>query len=222
MALTGTLEDLSFAEIVQVVNQGHKTGELLVQRGREEARVRFSQGEIAQASLTAPAPAKPINGAEAIYRLLSWGEGEFEFHRSQGRIPRLLRQTTDELILEGMKRLDEWEKVQEEITDWNVVLRVRASKVGEAYEELSEEARAVLRLVDARRDVAAIIRESGLHPPQALLCITELIAQEMVEKWEPSLLPSQDSPSSRQGNGKAEAALAGAKRNPSGAEIKSR
>ncbi|NIM04148.1 MAG: DUF4388 domain-containing protein [Armatimonadetes bacterium] len=199
MALTGTLDDLSFAEIVQVIKDGHKTGELTVQRGREEAKVKFSQGEIAQASLKVPLPAKPITGAEAIYRLLGWGEGEFQFTRSHGVVKRLLQETTDELILEGMKRLDEWEKVQKEITDRNVVLRLCASKVGEEYDKLSQEERAILQLVDARRDVAAVIRESGLDPTQALLIITELMGRELVEKWEvspsappfPSELPSK-------------------------------
>lgn len=183
MALSGTLDDLSFAEIVQVINQGRKTGELTIQRGREQAQVGFSQGEVAQATLSASAPAKPITGAEVIYRLLGWREGEFVFEHRPGFMLRHLQESTDELILEGMKRLDEWEKVQEEITDWNVVLRLRAGKVGDLYDDLSHDAKAVLRLVDARRDVADIIRESGLDPAQALLHITELIALELVETW---------------------------------------
>ena len=40
------------------------------------------------------------------------------------------------------------------------------------------------RLVDARRDVAVIIRESGFESNRAMRAITELIAQEMVEKWD--------------------------------------
>jgi hypothetical protein len=186
MALTGTLDDLCFAEIVQVINQGGKTGELIIRRGREEAKVKFSEGEIAQASLRPPAPARKIEGAEAIYRLLGWSEGEFEFNRIQGRLGRFIEQSTDELILEGMKRLDEWEKVQEEITDSNVVLRLRASAVGDKYDELTEQERTILRLVDARRDVTSIIRESGIEPTRALFIISELIGKEMVEEWEPS------------------------------------
>lgn len=184
MALRGTLDDFNFAEIVQMLNQGRKTGELTVLRARDTARVCFSQGEIAQAKIVQPAPARPLYGAEAIYRLLGYGEGDFEFNCTENGFVREISETTDELILEGMKRLDEWEKIQEEIADWNVVLRLRASRVGDRYDDLSDEARTILRLVDARRNVASIIKESGLDAAKALLTITELIALDMVEKWE--------------------------------------
>jgi hypothetical protein len=184
MALAGTLEDLNFAEIVQAINQSRKTGELVVRRPQEEAHIFFAQGEIAQAEMKCPPPVAPIIGAEVIYRLMGWKDGSFTFERSIYPRTRLLTETTDELILEGMKRLDEWEKVNEEITDMNVVLRIKAGGVSARYDEVSDDARAVLRLVDARRDVAAIIRESGFDPNRALLAVTELITEGMVEKWE--------------------------------------
>jgi hypothetical protein len=190
MALAGTLEDLNFAEIVQAINQGRKTGELVVYRPSEQAKVFFASGEVMQATLTAPAPAEPIIGAEVIYRLLGWQDGEFCFERTLRSRTRLITETTDELILEGMKRLDEWERVTEEITDQNVVLRVKAGNVSDHYDELSNDARVVLRLVDARRDVSVIIRESGFDPTRALLAISELIAQEAVEKWDPAAQPT--------------------------------
>jgi hypothetical protein len=185
MALSGTLEDLNFAEIVQVVNQGRKTGELMVKRRQEEARVLFFQGEVAKAGLWGHQHHTEIEGAEVVYRLLGWREGEFEFHRSNGWMRRTIQESTDELILEGMKRLDEWEKVEEEMANMNVVLRLKAGKVGEIFEELPEEAQTIVRLIDARRNMADIIRESGIDPAQALLVITELIGQDLVEKWEP-------------------------------------
>src|SRR5512140_1398009 len=107
MALAGTLEDLSFAEIVQAINQGRKTGELVVHRPSENAKIFFASGEIVQATLLARAPAEPIIGAEVVYRLLGWQEGDFCFERSLRPRARLITETTDELILEGMKRLDE-------------------------------------------------------------------------------------------------------------------
>jgi len=182
MALSGTLEDLNFAEIVQVINQGRKTGELIVRRRQEEARILFFQGEIAQAALEGHHA--EIEGAEVVYRLLGWREGEFEFHRSTGWIRRSIQESTDELILEGMKRLDEWEKVEEEMAHMNVVLRLKAGKVGDIFDELPEESQTIVRLIDARRNTADIIRESGIEPAHALLVITELIGQDLVERWE--------------------------------------
>ena len=41
----------------------------------------------------------------------------------------------------------------------------------------------MLRLVDARRDVATVIRESGLEPVAALKAVTELLGERIVEEW---------------------------------------
>jgi hypothetical protein len=202
MALSGTLEDLSFAEIVQVINQGRKTGELIIRRRQEDARVLFFQGEVAQGTLGGSHHCTEINGAEVIYRLLGWREGEFEFHRSTGWVRRTIQESTDELILEGMKRLDEWEKVEEEMANMNVVLRLRAGKVGDSFDSLPEETRSIIRLIDARRTVADIIRESGLEPAHALLAITELAGLDLVEKWEsplPVSTPLPATPSAGEG-----------------------
>jgi hypothetical protein len=106
---------------------------------------------------------------------------------------RAIQESTDELILEGMKRLDEWEKVEEEMANMNVVLRLKAGKVGEIFEKLPEEAQTIVRLIDARRNMADIIRESGIDPAHALLVITELIGQDLVEKWEPEPVVSRPS-----------------------------
>jgi hypothetical protein len=43
----------------------------------------------------------------------------------------------------------------------------------------------VLRLVDARRNVATIVRESGLDTVEAISGVTELLAEGVVEEWDP-------------------------------------
>jgi len=186
VALSGTLDDLSFAEIVQVINQGRKSGELRIGRTQEQAQISFYGGEITQALLKLQAPMVPIEGAEVIYRLLGWKEGDFYFQRDNRKRARMIQETTDELILEGMKRLDEWENVTSEINDASVILRVKAGNLAERYEDLSDDARTVLRLVDAKRDISGIIRESGFDPSRAWQAITDLMTHEVVEKWQHS------------------------------------
>jgi hypothetical protein len=186
MAFTGSFEDFSFAEVLQMLNLGRKSGRLTVRRLGQEASVDFLKGEVARARFG------QVAGREVVYRLLGWQEGEFEFLRGEEEVAREIEESTESLILEGMKRIDEWQQVEEEMTDLNVVLRLNASVAGERFQELSEEAKVVLRLVDARRDVAGIIRESGLDPTQALLAVTELIASQVVERWSPLPVSAND------------------------------
>jgi hypothetical protein len=178
MALTGTFDDISFAELLQLLNLGHKSGRLTVWRGTERADIFLSKGEVARAI------SHRERGPEVVYRILGWREGEFSFERSEEPVAREIKESTEALILEGMKRFDEWERVESEMPNMDVVLRQRASAVTNRFDMLSPEAQTVLRLVDARRNVATIIRESGLAPAKAVMAVTELLTEGMVEKWE--------------------------------------
>jgi hypothetical protein len=180
MALTGTFEDISFAELLQLLNVGHKSGRLTVWRGSERAQIFITEGEVARAV------SRRERGPEVVYRVLGWRSGEFTFERSDATVAREINETTEALILEGMKRFDEWQHFEAEMPDMEVVLRQRVFAVNERWESLSPQARVILPLVDAKRNVATLIRESGLDPTQALQAVTELLVEGIVEEWQPS------------------------------------
>jgi hypothetical protein len=177
MALTGTFDDVNFAELLQMLNVGHKTGRLTVWQGDQRAVLFLTSGEVTRAV------SRWERGPELVYRLLGWKSGEFSFERTGEPVMPNIQESTEALILEGMKRFDEWQRVEAEMPDMNVVVRQRAFAVNERFDELSPEAQVVLRLVDARRDVATIIRESGLEPIEALKAVTELLSEGIVEEW---------------------------------------
>lgn len=177
MALTGTFEDVSFAELLQMLNVGNKSGKLTVSRPGESAVLYIEIGNVARAV------SRWHKGPELVYKILGWKMGEFSFEHCDEPVVRNIQESTEALILEGVKRFDEWERVEEEMPDMHVILRQCASAVNQRFEELSEEAQDVLRLVDAQRNVATIIRESGLEPMEALKAVTELLTEGIVEQW---------------------------------------
>jgi hypothetical protein len=177
MALTGTFEDVSFAELLQMLNVGHKTGRLRVWRGDEKAVLFISAGEVARAI------SQRRKGRELVYRMLGWKTGEFCFEPTDEPVVREIQESTEALILEGMKRLDEWERLETELPNLQAVLRQRAFAVNERFDELGPQAQALLPLVDARRDVATIVRESGLETVEALTAVGELLDLGIVEQW---------------------------------------
>ena len=178
MALTGTFEDVGFAELLQLLNVGHKSGRLSVWRGAERAEIFLLEGEVARAT------SRRDRGPEVVYRILGWQAGEFRFERNDDPVHRDIRQSTEALMLEGMKRFDEWEHVESEMPGVEVVLRQRAFAVNEQFESLSAAAQKVLQLVDAQRTVATIIRESGLDTQEAMAGVEELLAEGIVDQWE--------------------------------------
>jgi hypothetical protein len=177
MALTGSFEDIGFAELLQLLNVGHKSGRLYIWTEREQAELFVMNGEVARAR------SRNESGPEVVYRVLGWRSGEFRFERTDDPVVREIVESTEALILEGMKRFDEWERVETEVPDTDTVLRQRVSAVDEQYDLLSPAAQSLLRLVDARRTVASLVRESGLEPAEALAAIAELLTAEIVEEW---------------------------------------
>lgn len=186
MPLYGTFDEFGFAEILQLLNLSRKSGTLTLRQSRLHAVVHLRDGQVVEAAC------EEHSGADVIYRLLGWREGEFEFTRTLRPVTRTVHDATETLIMEGMRRLDEWQQIEREFTDLNVVLRLKSGQAAERYEGLEEDARTILKLVDARRNVAQIIRESGLEPVHAILLITELIGQDLVERWGPPKVSTRD------------------------------
>lgn len=186
MPLYGTFDEFTFAEVLQLLNLGHKSGTLTMRQGGQQAVVHVRDGQVIEATHEGGA------GAQVIYRLLGWRDGEFEFTRNLRPVTRAIQESTEALIMEGMRRLDEWQQIEREFSDLNVVLRLRSGQAAERYDGLADDARCILRLVDARRNVAQIIRESGIEPVQAILVITELISQDLVEKWGSAPVSTRD------------------------------
>ena len=176
MALTGTLDDLTCAELLQMLNLGRKSGTLVVRSGRHEATIHVREGEVVDAVMS------NLEGVDAVYRVLALTGGEFEFLRCTDAMPRAITGSTESLILEAARRWDEWSQFEDQIGEMNQVLRVCAGAT-EIIPTLDTTAKTILDLVDARRDIATIVRESGIEPEEALRVVRALITDHVVEPW---------------------------------------
>jgi DNA-binding response OmpR family regulator len=98
--MEGRLEIIGMPGLLQMCALGRLTGVLSVGAGGRPAVVRFKDGEIVSAAAGGP------TGADAIYELLSWSEGNFTF--APGEVEGdAMQPALTELLLEGCRRLDE-------------------------------------------------------------------------------------------------------------------
>src|SRR5574337_384817 len=101
MPLSGTLKDLSLANLVQLqCNEQHPARVRLVRRGRE-GTLFFANGELIHASVD------NLTGEDAVYELLGWDDGEFHVIDDAAALPRNVNMAWNALLLEGLRRLDE-------------------------------------------------------------------------------------------------------------------
>ena len=71
MGLQGSLRDMSVADIIQVNCQDKKTASVTLISNGKEAVIFFKEGSVVHAAVD------QTSGEEAIYKILSWDEGEF-------------------------------------------------------------------------------------------------------------------------------------------------
>lgn len=101
-AFAGKLGLMSLAEVLQSLSEGKRSGTLLVETpGDLEGRLAFREGRIWRIERGG------ATGAEQLFRMMSWAEGDFSF--DTGLVPEVdeVGQDVMNLLLEGMRRLDE-------------------------------------------------------------------------------------------------------------------
>jgi tetratricopeptide (TPR) repeat protein len=147
-----TREDLQRAIDVQARHRGSRLGELLVREGA------LTRGELHQFIR--------LQIEEAVYHLFAWKQGSFHFDPDQKPDEEdlyLVNLPTENLLLEGARRVDEWSLIERKIPSLDIVPFVDKdpSEAGDDF-ELTEHQKKVLPLIDGERTVDEIITESGL------------------------------------------------------------
>ncbi|MBA2502544.1 MAG: DUF4388 domain-containing protein [Pyrinomonadaceae bacterium] len=104
MALEGNLQDLSLPNVLQIICLERQRVGIMLRRNAESGAIYFEDGEIVHATVGR------LVGEEAVYQLLTWTEGNFRTTTDVKIERRTIRSRWDQLLMEGMKRLDELER----------------------------------------------------------------------------------------------------------------
>ena len=101
---------------------------------------------------------------QAVYFLFTWKQGSFTFttDRLPPHQPLLVSLDVEGLLLEGARQVDEWSQIEKKIPSFDLVFRCVRDKLGATAENLTEEQKHILPLLDGGRDVTAIVEETAL------------------------------------------------------------
>lgn len=163
-----------------IVNRRDRIGDILVKGGavtqvqleaaiKAQARHRDKRiGEllVAQGAITRDGLHEQIRLQieEAVYFLFTWMEGTFNFEADVRPEEQDFQVSInpESLLLEGARRVDEWTLIEKKIPTFDLVFDVDRRKLADSQVALTKEQESVLQLLDGRRDVTALINESGL------------------------------------------------------------
>ncbi len=101
MAFTGHLSDLSLSELIEFFCNQRKTGQLKVLYPQGHGYFYLQTGSVVDARIGV------LRGIDAVYYALTLPNAKFEFGGSYEPIERTINQPWTQVVLEGLRRLDE-------------------------------------------------------------------------------------------------------------------
>lgn len=107
--VSGSLREMPLPDVLQVLSRTRKTGLLKVSSGGYVGEIQFGNGSIYNATY------RHLRGENAVYSLLALADGEFALDPSFSPSSRAIQASTEQLLLEGMRRMDE--SAQPELPD---------------------------------------------------------------------------------------------------------
>jgi response regulator RpfG family c-di-GMP phosphodiesterase len=99
--VAGSLQEMGLPEIVQVLWHGRKTGSLKIRAQEGSGEIHFVEGQVYNALFGNK------RGAEAFYAMVTLKTGDFAVDPSFVATQRVIEDSPEGLLLEGMRRLDE-------------------------------------------------------------------------------------------------------------------
>ena len=170
----GSLEDMGVVDLLQTIEMGRKAGTIRFERGNQRATLWFEEGRVIDAK------AGRLSGEDAVFRLLTWDDGTFEIDFRPPEVAARISASTQGLLMEGMRRVDEWGRMCEQLPALDTVFQVDYAELAERLAELPDEVNALLRLFDGHRTALQAIDDAALPDLDALSAISRLYFEGII------------------------------------------
>jgi CheY-like chemotaxis protein len=171
----GQLWDIGVVDLVQTIEINRKSGIIhIVNRDERRGAIYFRDGQVIDAE------AGRLSGSEALYRLFSWSEGSFEVEFKPIRRKDTIELSPQALLMEGMRRLDEWTRLLEAMPPMDTTFEVDYHLLAEKLADLPDEVNGILRLFDGRRSLGQVIEDCDFPDLEALTIIGKLYGDRLV------------------------------------------
>lgn len=172
--VTGTLSDIGVVDLLQTIDTSKKSGVLYLTRAEQRGAIYFRNGNPIAAELG------HLRGARAIYRALVWMDGHFEIEFRDVDREDDVQTRTPVLLMEGMRRLDEWARLSEQLPGLDGVLAIREEELFSKLADVPDALNTVLRQIDGQRSVLQVVDACDDDDLETLNGIAQLYSDGMV------------------------------------------
>ena len=172
----GSIQDMTVIDLLQTFEIARKSGSITFLAASREASgtMWFRDGKVIDAELDR------LRGEEAVYRLLVWSEADFEVDFRVPDRDDVIEVSTSVLVMEGMRRADEWGRLIEQIPPLESVYEVDHDALLDRLSEIPDELNGILRLLDGRRTLSEVIDESPFEDLSTLSTLSKLYFESLL------------------------------------------
>jgi len=171
----GRVADMPVVDVIQTIEISRKSGviQFVGEHGRQAA-IYFRDGKVIDAE------AGTLQGEDAVYRLLTWSEGDFEVVFRTVRRREVIQTSSQGLLMEGMRRLDEWSRLLEQLPALTHRFEIDTPALAARLGEIPDDNNKILRLIDGKRTLLEVIDASDFGDLECLQAISRLFFEEML------------------------------------------
>jgi pSer/pThr/pTyr-binding forkhead associated (FHA) protein len=114
--MSGSIEEVPLPDLLQLFGTSKKSGVLVIRaEGDDVGRIFLRKGIIYHATIN---DSEDVPAMKAIYRMLTWEKGLFDLDPPDPReLPNEINVGVQEVLMEGMRQLDEFNKLREGVPD---------------------------------------------------------------------------------------------------------
>lgn len=118
--MAGDLEEVPLPDLLQLFATNRRNGVLSI-TGANRGKLFIKEGQLKYASITDDRSIKPM---KALGRMLAWTEGNFvlEPYDEAAEFPETLQESTESLLMESLRQLDEMKTLQAELPERDATL----------------------------------------------------------------------------------------------------
>ena len=171
----GRVADMPVVDVIQTIEVSRKSGVIQFTGPHDRhAAIYFRDGRVIDAE------AGTLQGEDAVYRLLTWAEGDFEVGFRTVRRREAITTSSQGLLMEGMRRLDEWQRLLEQLPPLSHRFEIDTIELAARLGEVPDDNNRILRLIDGKRSLLEVIDGSDVGDLECLQAISRLYFEGML------------------------------------------
>jgi DNA-binding response OmpR family regulator len=183
----GRVADMPVVDVIQTIEVSRKSGVIQFHGGgNRQAAIYFRDGKVIDAE------AGTLQGEDAVYRLLTWNDGEFEVEFRTVRRREAINTSSQGLLMEGMRRLDEWSRLLEQLPPLSHRFEIDAAELSTRLGEIPDDNNRILRLFDGKRTLLEVIDASDFGDLECLQAISRLYFEGLLIDLDPGVRTKRD------------------------------